>query len=1037
MKHLEKLVDRLFSTSAAGLYIILFAVSIGAATFIENDFGTSSAQKIIFTAWWFELLLVLFGISLVTNIFRFRMVQQKKWAILIFHAAMIIILMGAGITRYWGGEGIMHIREGGAANSFTSAETYLQFEAINKGQKYLFDDPVLFATLGSNKLKKSYLLANEKLDVEVVDFMPNPSEVMVNDDSGTPILKIVIGGMNGREEYFLKQGEKASINGTLFNFGTPETADAFNIKYEKEQLTFLAGTTFIQTQMATQKTDTLSPGMHRPLLLRSLYASGSQKFVFGEFVPHGRMEVTSTADKMTNSSVGGLHINLGFGGEEKEIFVYGRKGMEGSPQIVTVGGANIAVSYGAKRVTLPFSIKLHDFIMERYPGTNSASSYASEVTLNDPRANVIKDQKIYMNHILNYDGYRFFQSSFDQDELGTYLSVNHDFWGTKVSYLGYALLTIGMVLTFFSGKSRFRQLGNNIKKMRAAEKVLTILLINFFMPFSQQAYSNSVFVPSSMTVDMEHAKAFGRILMQDYKGRIKPMNTFSNEVLRKLSRKETLYGQTAEQIILHMLAFPKDWYGVPLIKTGKEEEIKKILGTNEELIAYKDFFLPNGEYKLKDYVRNAYTAEPKERGTFEKAILKLDEKVNICSMIFSGRFLKVFPVAGDPNNQWRSPGEHDHSVNSEGTFMEKFYPAYVNSLQNAMQQNDWDLANRLWAELAQYQTQNGGAILPSPTKLKAEILLNRLSIFSTLGKMYAFLGMTYLVFLFTIVFNPKLNLDWPAKIAGSILVLCFVLYTFGLGLRWYVSGRAPWSNGYESMIYIGWTTMLAGLIFARKSFGGLAATCILSTTILMVAGLSWLDPEITPLVPVLKSYWLTIHVSMEAGSYGFLMLGAIIGVLNLIFMILKNQKNGIYVDRVVKEMTMVSEMTLIGGLFMISIGTYLGGVWANESWGRYWGWDAKETWALVTILIYAFILHMRFIPGLRSAFAFNVATLFGWASVMMTYFGVNYYLSGLHSYAAGDPVPIPSFVYYTVMSLVAISLLAYWRNRHNRLQAVH
>jgi ABC-type transport system involved in cytochrome c biogenesis permease subunit len=197
----------------------------------------------------------------------------------------------------------------------------------------------------------------------------------------------------------------------------------------------------------------------------------------------------------------------------------------------------------------------------------------------------------------------------------------------------------------------------------------------------------------------------------------------------------------------------------------------------------------------------------------------------------------------------------------------------------------------------------------------------------------------------------------------------------------------------------------------------------------MVAGLSWLDPEITPLVPVLKSYWLTIHVSLEAGSYGFLMLAAIIGILNLLLIVFVNHRNQPQVKRVVQEMTYISEMTMIGGLFMISIGTYLGGVWANESWGRYWGWDAKETWALVTILVYAFILHMRFIPGLRSVYAFNVASLFGLASVMMTYFGVNYYLSGLHSYAAGDPAPIPPFVFYTVAILFLISIVAFWRNR--------
>ncbi|MBK9196607.1 MAG: cytochrome c biogenesis protein CcsA [Flavobacteriales bacterium] len=267
----------------------------------------------------------------------------------------------------------------------------------------------------------------------------------------------------------------------------------------------------------------------------------------------------------------------------------------------------------------------------------------------------------------------------------------------------------------------------------------------------------------------------------------------------------------------------------------------------------------------------------------------------------------------------------------------------------------------------------------------------------------------------------------------GLVLLGFALHTLGLGLRWYVSGRAPWSNGYESMIYIAWTTTLAGILFSRKSLGGLAATMILAATILLVAMLSYLDPEITPLVPVLVSYWLTIHVSMEAGSYGFLMLGAVIGLINLILMIFLSKGNERRVHRLVKELSYLSEMTLIGGLFMISIGTYLGGVWANESWGRYWGWDAKETWALVTILVYAFILHMRLIPKMQSLYAYNLASIFGLASVIMTYYGVNYYLSGLHSYAAGDPVPVPDWVYIGVATLIAISVLAFIRKRRFKL----
>jgi len=1029
MKTFKRIMDRLFSTSAAGLYMILFAIAIGGATFVENDFGTSAAQKVIFKSWWMELLMLLFGISILINIFRFRMIQQKKWAILAFHAAILVILLGAAATRYLGFEGMMHIREGSTANTFLSAETHLVFEARHQGETYRFHEPVLFASLGDNQFEESYMLGGREIKVEVTEFMPNPKEFLLNDEQGLPTFQIVIGGANGREEYYIQQGQRSRIRGTLFNFKSMEDPQAFNIRLEGGQPYFKAPSTFTQMVMATQQRDTLTAGQYHPLQLRSLYASGQQSFVFGQYLPTGRIELASSNRKMESTSNAGLKVRVSDGNNSEEQYIFGSKGMEGRPRTFLLGDLQISIAYGSRRIQLPFALKLRDFIIEKYPGTNSASSYASEVTLIDPRYNVNRDQRIYMNHILNYDGYRFFQSSFDKDELGTYLSVNHDWWGTWISYLGYAILTVGMFLAFFSKNSRFQQLARNLKKMRASKGAAILLLMALFS-FSTPPASHANTNVHGSEVSLEHAEKFGRLIMQDHRGRMKPMNTYTSEILRKLSRKESIYGLTAEQAIISMAAHPKDWYHLPLIKMCKHEKTKKLIPVDGKLAAYSDFFDQNGQYILQEHVRNAYNTPKKDRGVFEKEMMKLDERVNICNMVFSGSFFKVFPIPGDPNHHWESPGDAHRHGQQENSFAQKFYDAYIPTVQTALHEGDWDLANRLVDELSQFQYKNGAAVIPSESKVKAEILLNKLNVFSRLGKWYALLGLVFLGLLFTKVFKPGINLKVPTRIVLGLFIACFVLHIFGLGLRWYVSGRAPWSNGYESMIYIAFTTVLAGLIFGRKALGSLAATCILAATILMVAGLSWLDPEITPLVPVLKSYWLTIHVSLEAGSYGFLMLGALIGVINLIFMIFRNQHNAKNVNRIIKEMTQISEMTLIGGLFMVSVGTYLGGVWANESWGRYWGWDAKETWALVTILVYAFILHMRFIPGFRGPYAFNVASLFGWASVIMTYFGVNYYLSGLHSYAAGDPVPIPPFVYYAVIILTIISLLALWRNWH-------
>lgn len=1024
MHIIKTLFNKLFSTSAAGLYMILFAAAIGVATFIENDFGTSAAQKVIFKTRWFELLLVLFSITLIVNIFRFRMIQQKKWAILTFHAAMVIILLGAGVTRYIGSEGMMHIREGSASNSYISAESYLLFKARVGGQEFQFDEPVLFASRGNNHFQQTYQLGGKEVQIEVTDFMPNPSEVMVDAPvDGVPILKVVIGGMNGREEYFLRYGEATTIKGTRFTFGATIDSTAFSIRFTNNELTFTAPVPYTQMVMATQTRDSIAPGVVYPLRLRSLYSSGADGFVFGDFNPQGRVDIVSSSPKMLSSSMGGVLVRVSSGGEEQSQYVYGQQGVEGRPRGFSVNGVELAIAYGAKRMELPFSLQLHDFILERYPGTNSASSYASEVTLIDPRTGLNRDQRIYMNHILDHDGYRFFQSSFDQDELGTYLSVNHDAPGTWISYIGYILLTLGMILTFFSPSSRFRKLAEQIKAMRKP-RAASILLLVALIGASGHLFA---FTPPQQ----EHTERFGKLLVQDQNGRFKPMNTLSSEVLRKLSRKETYAGATADQVMLSMAINPPDWYQEPMIKLGSHERVHEMLGVNGDFASYNDFFNTDGSYKLKEEIRAAFNAEPRDRGVMEKELIKIDERVNIMNMIFSGQFFRVFPTPGDTSHTWLSPADlhQRHQGHTDDSFMARFYPAYIQTVQGAMQNGDWTLANRLLDELANYQQQLSAGVLPSATQVKAELALNKMDVFSRLSSLYGLLALAFLVLLFTSVFKHELNLIWPIRIATGLLAFGFLMHTIGLGLRWYVSERAPWSNGYESMIYIGWTTVLAGLIFSRKSVGGLTATAALAATIMMVAGLSYLDPEITPLVPVLKSYWLTIHVSLEAGSYGFLMLGAIIGVLNLIFMITLTERNKDKVYRMIREMTMISEMTLIGGLFMISIGTYLGGVWANESWGRYWGWDAKETWALVTILVYAFILHMRFIPGLRGVYAFNTASLFGWASVVMTYFGVNYYLSGLHSYAAGDPVPIPDFVYYTVAALVVISLLAMWRHK--------
>jgi cytochrome c-type biogenesis protein CcsB len=319
--------------------------------------------------------------------------------------------------------------------------------------------------------------------------------------------------------------------------------------------------------------------------------------------------------------------------------------------------------------------------------------------------------------------------------------------------------------------------------------------------------------------------------------------------------------------------------------------------------------------------------------------------------------------------------------------------------------------------------------MPSKGRIRAEVFMNRIIIFQRLIPFYGLTGLVLLIIVFLELFRRNRISDKTCLILAGLLLIGFLVHTTAIALRWYIAGRAPMSNTYETMIYIAWAAMLAGFLFTKRNRVVLPATALLSTLTLFVANLSWMDPEITNLVPVLKSYWLTIHVAVITASYGFFGLGAILGIIVLLLLSLKSKENKSIIDNQVGSITDISELNLTLGLYLLTIGSFLGAVWANESWGRYWGWDPKETWALITMLVYAFILHMRLIPSFKTPFSFNFGSLIGLGSVLMTYFGVNYYLSGLHSYAGGDHVSIPNWLFLILAAIFSLSFFAWNNNR--------
>jgi cytochrome c-type biogenesis protein CcsB len=523
-------------------------------------------------------------------------------------------------------------------------------------------------------------------------------------------------------------------------------------------------------------------------------------------------------------------------------------------------------------------------------------------------------------------------------------------------------------------------------------------------------------------INIDHSDLFSEILIQDNEGRIKPFHTVASEILRKISRKQKFYDQEPSQIVLGMTLDPLFWYMVPLIKVS---DISTIIGTNDSHVSFLSFFDSSNTYLLSKYVESAYEKKPIDRSKFDKTIIDIDERVNICSMVFSDQLIKLFPSKVSTQDPWTIDVDMD-IPNIDSSKTQSFKSIYRELVLYSIENQQWDDTNSLLNFISNHQYTYAQSILPSVRKIKLEILYNKLNPFgwSRLFAMYLLCGFTLLVLLFIDIFRSSKVISNLINFVKISTLMAFISHVLALVVRWYISGHAPWSNAYESVIFITFATMLAGFLFVKKSNFALAASCFVASMLLFVANLNWLNPEVTNLVPVLKSYWLMIHVSVITSSYGFFGLCAFIGFLNLILVILSSDNK---IKTNVNTLSVINEQSMMLGLFLLTIGTFLGGVWANESWGRYWGWDPKETWALVSCVTYSLILHLRLLKLKKYLFVFNVCALFGFSSILMTYFGVNFYLDGLHSYAAGDAFPIPGFILPAFIVFMMISTLSFFR----------
>lgn len=1063
--------------------LLLYAGSMGYATFLENDYGTPTAKALIYDAKWFELVMVLLMLNFIGNISRYRLWRREKWPVLVFHLSFILIFLGGAVTRYISFEGIMHIREGETSNEIITDKNFFKIQIEENGDILNYQDvPFLMSPLHKN-FNASYQYHDKKISIKTLDFIQRKKDSIIVNPAGTEYLHLVSTGENGRANIYIKPGDSKLVNGTLVSFNRAiDGAVEFNNTN---------GTLLIKTPveseymtMATKAKGMTKKDEYEPLVLRSLYTVNNLKLVVPEGLVKGKL-IAYEGDRKKDANVSD-NLQVEVQGPKSKVVVDlpVEKGNPNAFKQIAVDGMNIILGFGPKVYTTPFSLKLEKFVMETYPGSSSPSAYESHVQIIDKGKQT--PYRIYMNHVLNHEGYRFFQSSFDPDRKGTVLSVNHDFWGTLLTYIGYFFLFGGMFVIFFWKGTHFwklEQMLRTVNKKKSATILLFLLALNFNAqkiethgtsdgsakqveqahsaddghdhgeaaliapePAAKKGPTGKLKSPTPITADeiiarnkisKEHAAKFAYLLVQNYDGRIVPMNTQALDVLRKLYKKDAFRGTdgkslTANQWFLSINTDTASWTMVPLISIGAKggDELKKKARANDEGYTSLMSLFPADEtgalhYVLEEDYQAAFRKKPAEQTNYDKEVIKVNDRVQAFNEFFSGQFMRIVPVKNDPNNTWHS--WLDQNFEPDTASQEVMGP-YFSEILSAQKSGNWSKADSELVKLEQYQKTWGKNVVPSDSKIKLEVFMNTVNINFHLMMFYSVIGGLLLLLGFIELFKPNKLINKAIK---ALIILGLVGYTLqflGLAARWFISGHAPWSNGYEAIIFISWVGISAGLLLYRNSNALIPAAGFMVAVIMMgfAHGGSALDPQITPLVPVLKSYWLIIHVAIITASYGFFALSMVIAMIVLFFYIFADKTiYKIHHDTTIKELTIVSEMSLTIGLYFLTVGTFLGGIWANESWGRYWSWDPKETWAFISVMIYAFVLHMRLVPGLRGRWAFHVASLFAISTIVMTYFGVNYYLSGLHSYAAGDPIPVPIWVYIGIAFMFALAIVSY------------
>lgn len=643
---------------------------------------------------------------------------------------------------------------------------------------------------------------------------------------------------------------------------------------------------------------------------------------------------------------------------------------------------------GMKEEKLPFSLCLQKFEAKMHDGTNAVADYSSKFTVID--GDDKSEGEVSMNNIYSHRSYRLYQSSYDEDGKGSVLAINADPYGIPVTYTGYALLFISLVWMLFDPKGGYRRLLKSpLLKKGALITALILSMGNIQTLHAESATSNL----QNAVLPKETAEKFGELHIL-YNDRICPVQTFALDFCKKIYGARSYQGLTAEQVLSGWVFYGNTWANEPFIKI-KSGEMKTAMNLPDYASLNTFFNREMGGYTIGQYVQEYYNGQ---QDKFHQQAADIDGKIQIIMELREGISLKVLPYTFTKNVK----ATKDHSFIKAGTTtwfspvdklpqaVEQQHALYIRNvfslLNGDVKAGNTSRVNEFFVKMKKYQEVSSGNSLPTATQYKAERINNAFP-FATILFM-ANLTLGFIALFYTIYRMTKKREIKALNIALPILLgVSFLALTFGLALRWIISGNIPMSNGYESMLTVAWFVMLISILMQLRIRIVMVFGFLISGFFLLVSHINQMDPAIGQMMPVLNSPLLSIHVSIIMMSYALLSLTFICGIMGICL-----RSHG-------EELQALSRIFLYPALTTMGFGIFIGAIWANVSWGNYWSWDSKETWALITFMIYAVVVHTQSLPVFRKPLVYHIYITLAFLSIAMTYFGVNYFLTGMHSYA--------------------------------------